>query len=111
MAWLRTNPQVEADVQRLNGYGEYAFAAKHALDQWKRTLPVQSPGNPQAIQQAALPNSQQPQGRGLDPTAGQAEQLAMAIQYGHRTGDKRAALSMVFPDFELQLPPHLQNQQ
>jgi len=106
LSWLATQPQAGAEIKALNDAGLYKQAAKYALLQWKLAKPVTAPGDPALRANAALPNQQitQPTGsQSQDPTL-----MEQAIRYHRVSGDSRPAYQMLFPDFEPQLPPHLQ---
>ena len=107
--WLAKNPQVGAKVERLNQLQAYDLAAEIALSAWRAANPPQSPGNSEQKQQAQLLNGQVQTNRQVDPAASQ-DLMQQAIRYGHVSGDKRAAYSMMFPDFKIQIPPHLADQ-
>lgn len=104
--WLNSNPQAAADVARLNQAGLYDLAGKTALNYWRSANPPASSGNAAAKIQAQLPNQNAQNSRQVEPEQ-HANLMQQAIAYGHRTGDKRAAYSMLFPDFKIQLPPHI----
>lgn len=106
MSWLQNNPQAAYDVSRLNQAGLYDLAGKTALQLWRAANPPADGGSMIAKQQAALPNQNAQLNRQVDAPRNQ-DMLNQAIAYGHRTGDKRAAYSMLFPDFKVQLPPHI----
>jgi hypothetical protein len=106
MSWLQNNPQAANDVARLNQAGLYDLAGKTALQAWRTANPPANSGNVAAKVQASLPNQNAQLNRQVEPSQNQ-DVLAQAIAYGHRTGDKRAAYSMLFPDFKVQLPPHI----
>ena len=106
MGWLQNNPQAAHDVARLNQAGLYDLAGKTALNYWRSANPPASSGNTVAKQQAALPNQSMQNTRQVEPQQNQ-DILNQAIAYGHRTGDRRAAYSMLFPEFKVQLPPHI----
>lgn len=106
MGWLQNNPQAAHDVARLNQAGLYDLAGKTALNYWRASNPPADSGSMAAKQQAALPNQNAQLNRQVEPSQNQ-DILAQAIAYGHRTGDKRAAYSMLFPEFKVQLPPHI----
>ena len=76
---------------------------------WRAANPPAHAGNPEARQQAQLPNAQSPGQQTMQPQQ-DPNLLAQAIRYRHATGDDRPAYSMVFPDFQVQLPPHLADQ-
>lgn len=107
--WLKNNPQIAAEVQALEAAGLYKQAAKLSTLQWQVANPPASPGNKEQQLQAALQTTAANASR-TQETVPTQDQLMMAIQYGHRTGDKRAAYAMLFPEFEPILPPHLQQQ-
>ena len=106
MSWLQNNPQAANDVARLNQAGLYDLAGKTALQSWRTANPPANSGSVAAKVQASLPNQNAQLNRQVEPSQNQ-DVLAQAIAYGHRTGDKRAAYSMLFPDFKVQLPPHI----
>ena len=106
MGWLQSNPQAARDVARLNSANLYDLAAKTALTYWRAANPPASAGNSEAKLQAQLPNAQLQNSRGVEQENFQNIRQ-QAIAYGHRTGDRRAAYSSVFPDFQVQLPPHI----
>jgi hypothetical protein len=109
LTWLAANPRLSAEVQQLNDLGQYTAAAKYALLNWKASgKAVSAPGSPELKQQAALPNGNVSQPG--NPVLNDPSLMEQALRYGHITGDKRPAYSMLFPDFEPILPPHLQQQ-
>lgn len=106
-AWLGKNPSVAAEVRALNSGGFFVQAAKLATYSYNAAQPLASPGDPGAKSQAALPNSGNPQARTVDGGSGAADLMQQALAYNARTGDKRPALTMLFPDFEAIIPEHL----
>lgn len=105
-AWLGKNPSVAAEVRSLNSGGFFVQAAKLATYAYNAAQPIASPGDPGAKSQASLPNSGNPQARTVDGSNSE-DLMHQALAYSARTGDKRPALTMLFPDFEATIPEHL----
>lgn len=107
--WMTTQPTTAAKVARLNQAQLYDLAAETAFNAWRGANPPAIPGNEGARQQAQMPGSLSPGQQTMQP-AQDPNMLRQALEYSRRTGDQRPAYSMVFPDFEVQLPPHLTDQ-
>jgi hypothetical protein len=110
LTWLQKNPQVAAKVTRQANAGLHDLAAETALTYWRAANPPAHQGNAEQKAQAAIMGANMQPGRQLDQAQNRQEVLAQAIQYGHQSGDRRAAYSQVFPGFQVELPPHLADQ-
>lgn len=109
LKWVGQNRQVANEVASLNNKGLYSMAAKWAYSQWQAANPPANGGDAAAKAQAALQAGQTGGGRpDLGPPSDDLRR--QAIEYGNRTGDRRAAYASVFPDFKVVLPPHVADQ-
>jgi hypothetical protein len=111
LGWLQKTPSVAAEIATLEKAGLYEIAAKNALTEWQKANPPANPGNPALKQQAQLlggtPQPGQRQPEGVQTPEDRAEFMKQAIAYGHVTGDRRPAYSNLFPNFKVEIPPHL----